>query len=194
LLILSAASCASSDSADANRIDTTAQSKSDSEDNTVKPLSDGLPEKNMNGFTLNILHTTIDWATVQLDAEMENGDLINDAIYKRNIKIEDRFNCKINIREDAFSNVSTTYRNQVAAGDTENDIFMVYGIDVAGLVDNIADFNNLPYINLDAAWWNPNATSIFNIGTKQIAAAGNFSLSYVSTANCLLFNKRIFRI
>lgn len=60
----------------------------------VEKLSDGLPDKNMDGFELKILHCSQDWmnwVNVQLDAEAENGDLVNDAIYRRNVATEERF-------------------------------------------------------------------------------------------------------
>lgn len=78
------------------------------------------------------------------------------------------------------------------SGDNPYDIIMVYGISTMGLVDNYADIGKIPYLSLDEHWWNPDATSVFRLGGKQLCAAGAFSLSYASTANCFLFNKRIY--
>lgn len=69
---------------------------------------------------------------------------------------------------------------------------MIYGINVVSKVNYVADFGNIPHISMDEEWWNPTASSVFQVGGKQIAAAGQFSLSYVSTANCLAFNKDIY--
>ena len=156
-------------------------------------LTDGLPDKNMDGFEFKILHTAqsnLSWANVQLDAEAENGDLVNDAIYKRNTAMEERFKCDLVITEE--SNTSSNYANLVMSGDNVYDIIMVYGINAMGLVDSYADINSIPYLKLDKPWWTPDATSVFEVGGKQVCAAGAFSISYASTANCLLFNKRIY--
>ena len=157
-------------------------------------LTDGLPDKNMDGFELKILHNPsgwMTWANIQLDSEAENGDLVNDAIYRRNVAVEDRFKCSITVDETENS-TEVNYRNLVMSGDNPYDIIMVYGIGTMGLVDNYADIGNIPYLSLGEHWWNPDATSVFNVGGKQLCAAGAFSLSYASTANCLLFNKRIY--
>ena len=165
----------------------------DSVTDVPEKLTDGLPDKNMEGFEFRVLHTAqenISWANVQLDSEAENGDLVNDAIYKRNVAIEDRFKCGIKVDEEAKTYLN--YANLVMSGDNPYDIIMVYGINALGVVDSYADINNIPYLNLDKPWWNPDATSVFEIGGKQVCAAGAFSISYASTANCLLFNKRIY--
>ena len=174
---------------------------SDTSDNPIsaeegsKELTDRLPDKNMDGFVFNIHHTTaasITWVNLQLDSDAENGELLNDAIFRRNRYIEDRFGCTLNITEDSYQNNSTNFRSIVMSGDNPYDIYFLYGNTVIGNIDSIADFNDLPYINLDAEWWNPKATSVFELGGKQIAAAGNYTLSYLSSAGCFLFNKNMY--
>ena len=155
--------------------------------------TDGLPDTNMDGFSLNILHhdnTWLTWAKIDLTADGENGDLVNDAIYKRNMYIEDRFNCKLNIV--GVPKVADIFKETVLSGDGEYDIIMQYGINVTGNIEYLSDMNNLGYVDFEKDYWNPSATSIFSIGDKQIAAAGNFTLSYMSGSACLLFNKRIY--
>lgn len=157
--------------------------------------SDGLEDKNMEGFEFSILHCSSDslnWALVTLDVEESNGELINDAIFKRNMTMEERFNMTIKVDEDTHGTVNSQYKTLVMSGDNPYDIIMQYGIYSLKSLSYQADMSVIPHINYDAAWWNPNATSEFNIGGKQVAAAGNFSLSYASTANCLLFNKRMY--
>ena len=126
--------------------DTTAASGNDT---TAAPvtteLTDGLEDKNMEGFSFNILHhddTWLTWAKTQLVADEENGDLINDTIYKRNSYIEDRFNAKINVT--GVSKVADVFKQEVLSGDNNYDIIFQYGINVLGNVDLLADMNNIP--------------------------------------------------
>lgn len=157
-------------------------------------LTDGLPDKNMDGFTFNIHHSTqasMSWVNLELDAEAENGEHLNDAIYKRNQYIEERFKCKLNITEAPWNENAGNFRSIVMAGDNPYDIFFIYGNRVMSNLDSIADFKNVPHINLDAEYWNPLATGAFNVGGKQIAVAGNYTLSYLSSAGCFIYNKRI---
>ncbi len=169
-------------------------------DNVTTPevtteLTDGLPDKNMEEFELSILGDgglTNTWITVQLDAESETGEKINDAIYKRNRAMEERFNCKIVVSTNGWYNTVKNYGTFVMSGDNVYDIIMVQATDSMTVIDYLADFNNVPHVRLDKEWWNPLASSIYAMGGKQTAAAGNFSLSYASAANCLLFNKRLY--
>jgi len=187
MLVLLSASCGGAESAGS---DTTAAPVDTTAAETVP--TDGLPDTDMDGFSLNILHhddTWLTWAKTQLVAPEENGELINDAIYKRKIYIEDRFNCVLNISE--MDQTAKVFKNLVTSGDTTYDLIMQYGLHVLGNIDYLADFNNLPHIQLDEEYWNPNATSVFAVGDKQLAVAGNYTLSYLSGATTFLFNKEI---
>lgn len=157
-------------------------------------LTDGLPDTQMDGFALRFMNTsTITWVEQRLTIEDEDtaGDILSAAIHDRTLYIEDRFDAILDV-EIVGSQYNQHYRNVVAGGDSLYDIIMLYGIEVAGLVDCVADMNNIPHLSYDEQWWNPNASDIFCLGEKRIAAAGNFSLSYVSAANCITFNKRIY--
>ena len=194
-LLMAATAMSCGEVADSGEVSSNNGGNTETSSDETEELTDNLPETNMDGFVLSILHSTADslnWANIQLDAESENADLINDAIYKRNITIEERFNCEIAVTENPWQDITAQYQSLVMSGDSSYDIIMAYGIETLNNIDYMADMNNLPYIDYEAEWWNPNATSIFKLGTKQVAAAGNFSLSYVSTANCLLFNKRVY--
>lgn len=49
--------------------------------------TDGLPDTNMNGFELNILHHSqewLAWAYNVIEAEELTGEVLNDAMYSRN--------------------------------------------------------------------------------------------------------------
>ncbi len=114
LLMLAATSCGS---------ETAGGESISGETTTFAPeteRTDGLPDKKMDGFTLNLLHhdnTWLTWAKIDLTADEENGDLINDAIHKRNSYIEDRFDCKLNIV--GVPQVSEVFRESVLSGDGE---------------------------------------------------------------------------
>jgi len=156
-------------------------------------MTDGLPDKDMGGFSFNILHHNkewLTWAETMLTATEETGDILNDAMYKRTGYIEERFNCTLNFTE--VKQVSSIFAQSVLSGDNEFDICFQYGINVLGNVDYLADMSKIPYLNLEADYWNPNASGIFKIGDKQVALAGNWSLSYLSGSNGFLFNKNIY--
>ena len=154
-------------------------------------LTDGLPDTDMEGFELKILHfdgTWLSWAETVMDAESENGDILNDSIYRRNANIAERFNCEITV--DGIQSINAAYMQQeVMAGDANYDVYFNYDIWITGAIQYLLPWEELPYVNLEAEWWNPGATSVFQIGGKTYSAAGNYSLSVLSRAAGYLFNK-----
>lgn len=157
-------------------------------------LTDNLPERDMEGFELGIHHfdeTWLTWAYNILDAETENGDLVNDAVYQRNRRVEERFNCTITVTGQKTINVSDI-QSEVMAGDSNYDVWFSYDIWTLGAAQYLMDWNELPYIDLSQQWWNPLSTEVFSVGGKQLAAAGDFSLSTLSRASGYSFNKEIY--
>ena len=60
-------------------------------------LTDGLPDTDMQGFELNILHHSqewLAWAYNVLEADELTGEALNDAIYTRTDALQNRFNAK----------------------------------------------------------------------------------------------------
>ena len=161
---------------------------------TAPEETDGLPEKDMDGFELKINHfdgTLLSWALIQLDAEAETGDRLSDAIYRRNRGIEERFNCTISVTGQESIQTNDMVK-EVLAGDSNFDLWLSYDIWTLGAVEALLPWEVIPYINLDKEWWNPMATEVFQLGGKTYAAAGNYSLSVLSRASGFVFNKGIF--
>jgi len=182
---------ANSDDAAANTNTPAAEEVAEEEEETE--LTDGLPETNMGGFELNILHHSqewLAWANNVLEAEEQTGEILNDAIYNRTDVLQERFGAKI--VTETRSQVGADVISQLAmSGDTSYDLCMTYDLWITGMIQYLADMQTIPYISLDQQWWNPYASSIFVIGGKQYAASGNFSLSVLSRAGGYAFNADI---
>ena len=190
-LMLSAFSCGSGGE---GKDSSTSAPDSTGEETTAPEETDGLPEKDMDKFELKIIHfdgNWLSWALTKLDAESETGDRLNDAIYKRNRNMEERFNCEINVTGKETINAGDI-QSETMAGDSNYDVWFMYDNWTLGAVEYLLPWEELPYINLDREWWNPSATEVFNLEGKTYAAAGNYSLSALSRASGFAFNKDIY--
>ena len=190
-LMLSAFSCGSGGE---GKDSSTSAPESTGEETTAPEETDGLPEKDMDKFELKIIHfdgNWLSWALTKLDAESETGDRLNDAIYKRNRNMEERFNCEINVTGKETITASDI-QSEIMAGDSNYDVWFMYDNWTLGAVEYLLPWEELPYINLDREWWNPSATEVFNLEGKTYAAAGNYSLSVLSRASGSAFNKDIY--
>ena len=190
-LMLSAFSCGSGGE---GKDSSTSAPDSTGEETTAPKETDGLPEKDMDKFELKIVHfdgNWLSWALTKLDAESETGDRLNDAIYKRNRNMEERFNCEINVTGKETITAGDI-QSEIMAGDSNYDVWFMYDNWTLGAVEYLLPWEELPYINLDREWWNPSATEVFNLEGKTYAAAGNYSLSVLSRASGFAFNKDIY--
>ena len=158
-------------------------------------LSDNLPDTDMEGTTVTFLNYTdaaLGWALKQIHSTESTGDLVNDAIYARNLKAEERFNVKI--AEVEVGDCVGTFKNTVMAGDPTYDIGQIgdESINQLLIANVMSPWSMMPYINLDAAWWNQDANNVFQLHGNQYAAIGDFNLAMYSKSYIYFFNKDMY--
>lgn len=91
-------------------------------------------------------------------ADEENGDVMNDAIYLRKIRVEEELNVVItsfNVgREDTLPPALIKTVN--AGEDAYQQVFLhcIYGVSQLSSGGYLFNVDNLPYISLDSDWWN----------------------------------------
>ena len=147
---------------------------------------------NLDCYEMTVMNydlSWLTWANTRILVEEETGDVLEDAIYKRNKKIEEMYN--FTIKTDEVGNVADVISKLVQSGDTTYDIFAQQEGASGSFLPYISDWNNIPGLNLDEPWWNPAATSVYELDGKQTALAGNMTLSAASRAVCMVFNKKI---
>ena len=164
-----------------------------------------LPDMDFGGYEFRILNTTQDalhWMTVQLVAEEETGDVLNDEIYRRNAIIEEKY--KINITETAVGGnavgagmgaVRDTARKSILSDSDDYDLVMLGTAVSFDLVKQgmFVDFKGIPHIDLEKPWWDGNLIKEITIAQKLYIAPGDFSLTHYSTTLALNFNKSLVR-
>ena len=136
--------------------------------------------------------------TRDLFAEAETGDLINDVVYKRNLTIEEKYNCVIKM--DALPEADETAANKIVeksvkAGDKSYDLLMSHlqhGINTAvqGCLNDIAQF---PYIDLAKPYWSSGATNGLSLNNRLYLGLSDLSFSTNENLYCIFFNKDLIR-
>ena len=91
------------------------------EETTADPLADDLPDKNYGDADFDLLVRTE--RLYYLQADEENGDTLNDAVYKRNLTVEQRFDVKLNYHDVASdkSVFTKAVESSVMAGDRSEE-------------------------------------------------------------------------
>jgi len=155
-----------------------------------------LPAADYGGADFNIANLSgYDWCDTTLDVEAEEtGDILNDAIYKRNQAVAEKYNVKLNFIDIPHSQISGKVKNQMLAGASEYEMMQApMRYDVMPLsVDNfIADANKLDQsglLDLSNPWWDQFANSSMSICKKIFYLFGDFTLADKEYSTAILFN------
>ena len=209
-LILSVfVSCADDNKADTPiTIDNGGKSGADAADNQGEEsasvtaearIEPDLPDMDFEGCTftfLTAIYDSDDWrspAPLEIVAEIEDTDNpINDAVYKRNMAVTEKYNFNIKMISD--ENETPLLKKAVGAGDAIYDAAVMLNTNVptvvtGGLLTNVAD---LPYIDLSKPWWDP-AVNSMSVDNKNYLMAGDLLILDKEATNVILFNKDLLK-
>ena len=160
----------------------------------------GLPDENYGGYqfriwTSNWFNTTLEGR--QAPEEEETGEPINDALYRRDRLVEDKYNIQIvyNIIDYDAGKLLSAAQNSIKAGDDAFD----YGLDnmitfTKGLAQNgmLLDFNKIPNVDITKEWWSRYAVRDLVIDGKFFFPTGDITARYPGSQYLMLFNKKLF--
>lgn len=124
-------------------------------------------------------------------AEEQNGETMNDAIYHRNIAIEEKYNLKLTAIED--SNVRGKAKSSILAGDSSFDLVMpmtaeAFAMTLEGL---LCDISLIPYVSIESPWWHAGISNNTSIGGRNYFISGDLNLSMLNGVGVTYFNKEL---
>jgi len=190
LLMLASVACANETPADTTDAETTTTV---AQEETTLPL----PEVDYGGQEFNLYL----WSNGKLPVEEENGDVVNDAIYRRNRAVEDHCNLKFayNISPGAVADFATWYNTlsaSILAGDSSVDLAGGYAYRLAShsLDGNFTNLLELPQLDFSADWWPGNVQEAGNLGGAMYMTIGNIDIDYYDKIFAILFNKNIMQL
>ncbi len=163
-----------------------------SEETKLEPV---LPDANYEGLKINFLterNLGYDWYTSkEIFAEQQTGELFNDAVYMRNIQVEERFNVKIT--QNCVENASDVARRSLSAGDTEYDVTMPYMNNAISLPQQgfFLDLFSIPYLQLENPWWDQRANEYLKMNGKLFFTTGDISILDNECTMVMFFNKML---
>ncbi len=157
-------------------------------------LYDGLPADGYGGYDfLMLIRQNARWIA-DMAADELNGEAINDAIYRRNSMVSEKFDVTIRYEESSNYNYETDAMTSIRAGDDAYDLVIPHGR-ASFLYANqmlCLDWNTaLPYVSLDSPWWSQDARNSFSILGKLFVMNGDISYNSLGSADVMLFNKQL---
>ena len=135
-----------------------------------------------------------DWNVNDIYSEENSGDTISNAVYVRNIRVEERYNIEIEQVKDGLMDDATNIRTALLGGEDAYDAIIMSGHAMAtlGLEGLLYDLMNVDNINPYAEYWNPTMTDVLTLNGKLYYAMGDLSATDNRAVRCLYFNKDLF--
>ena len=157
---------------------------------------DTLDLPNFNGETFTILCRTDIKSEVY--SESENGEVVNDAVYLRNLNVQDRLGATLEIvdvpgdwaNKDSFIQYVSS---SILSNDDAFQLILGYmNYMPPTILDGLyLDINTLPNINLDNPWWVSGFNDNVTINGKMYMAMGDMCWSMLQYAFCGYANKTV---
>ena len=134
-----------------------------------------------------------EWNHRDLYAEEITGDSINDAVYNRNKKIEEKYNVRFNQITLENPHVTTRITQAVKAGDDIYDAVGIHVIQFAPLAQsgNFVDLFAVPHIDLEKPWWDRGSVRDLSIIGKLFLVQGDLLIMDNDAMEAMIFNKRL---
>ncbi len=128
----------------------------------------------------------------------ESGDVQDDAVFARNLKIEEDLNVKLEFIPIVESNVTTYYNNlhtQLMAGEDTYDIISGVQWHLVKLPPEnmLYDLMDAPYLDYSKSCWAVNYMDTIAVNQKhRYLLCGDISKTLVSSMGCTFFNKTLY--
>ncbi|MBQ3708647.1 MAG: hypothetical protein II889_12215 [Clostridia bacterium] len=165
---------------------------------------DSMPETmDFEGRALNFLLTEGSNGNItelSIWAEEDTGEVVDTAVYQRNLVVTERLNIAINEPEvnNDWSGNANVIRNMVKSGSADYDLFgayQYYGIVIGseGVLYNLNNKTLFPYNDFDREYWGSGYMKNMSFdGTKYYWATGDIALRYTGGMYVIFVNSTIF--
>ncbi len=143
---------------------------------------------------VNIMYVNVDGRKDELySAKLGNGGSILDAVYERNLTVENQLGVKLGFVEESDDGAAASkVRSLVSAGDRSVDIFtMASYLAVADAITGIyLDLNRVEYVDTSKHYWSQdyNTVTTFTSSNMQFLATSPAALSMFRLAYLTIFN------
>ena len=173
------------------------ESKSSGDEST--DLADAVlpdPKDEYVGREFNIIYRNT-YAYEWEYAEELSGSVINDAIFKRNSAVAERYGVLLinyPVSNGSFENdFLLPINNSVMAGDNAFQLAAGYEYRLAAnsTQGNFLDWYQIPYVDLDADWWDGDFAEAASYKNHTYIMTGSLSLSHLYSSSCVFFNQEL---
>ena len=154
-------------------------------------LISDLPDMDWDGRVFNVLGWEGDrpqFVNFEIFAEKETGDVVNDAIFRRNSKIEETYHVKI--AQELADYPASELQKTVNAGEHRYDLafLLLDEIGVAAQNGSFIDMKDVKHIDFSRPWWSTYANDSVSLCGKLYFTTSDFCLRDKSRTYIMVYN------
>ena len=197
------AACANGSVTDGTTASSAAPSPDASDSITDRPanvdeegyLLDSLPELDFGDTDVWMLYDT-KFSMPEYFVESESGETVNDAIYQRNMKVEERLKVKLKFKGELGNDKNQevfvgTAMNDVKSGDNLYSLYGAYSrtIPLLSMQGGLQNLLETEYFDVEKPWWPDALTNECTINGKLFFATGDISTNTLWMMCAIFYNK-----
>jgi len=160
------------------------------------PLA-SVPANDFGGKTFTFLdrglETTTWWDNHDIYAENETGDTLNDAVFKRNSIVQDRYNMVVKEMQANATNIQSVVQKAVQAGTSD---FQAVDFDMSALTplalkNYYNDLSGTPILDLSAPCWDQFVNDSISINHRYLFIEGDLNVGFNDSSWIIMFDKTL---
>ena len=158
------------------------------------------PDVDYGGYEFKIIYPDLfgidgstSWAFTPLTSEGETGEVVNDAVFRRNVLIEDTLGITLTEIGVARDGVAPRVTRSVASGSNEFDMaFSIDGNTSSMLMQGaLLELKSMNELSLGSPWWDQRSQQTFTIAGQLYSVSSPSHLAYFAQMWCVYFNKKL---
>lgn len=151
--------------------------------------------KTFDGYTVHILGRQDTTYSIDFEAEEITGEIVNDAVYNRNLKVEDELDVTLEYVPHGGSHTQflSDVNNSVIAADGAYDIISSYAYYGSSMVhDNILyNLHAIPNLSLTNSWFNQSFVNEMTVFDQLYFVVGDLTLTATDRMFMIFYNKEL---
>ncbi len=169
---------------------TSAAAETEPAETELKP---DLPQKDLDGYEFTVYSRDADHHTKEVFSEELNGEVVNDAVFQRNLTVESAYNVKLSallVTESPESTMQTNFNTIVMAGDDAFDVALMHTVYAGSTALNGTAYNwwDVPYVDFDKPWWNSVLPEELDLDGLLFLAVSDYCISAIDYTWCIVYN------
>ncbi|MBR5445646.1 MAG: hypothetical protein IKV57_05965 [Clostridia bacterium] len=174
----------------ANVADDTA-AQTEAADTALKP---DIPDADLDGYNFRVYTRDTDHHIKEVYALELTGEVVNDAVYQRNLNVEEKYNVKLSaveVTEAPETTMMNEFTRIVMAGEDAFDVALMHTVHAGSTaISGVAyNWNDVSYVDFEKPWWNSVIADELDFNNMLFLAVSDYCISAIDYTWAFVYNR-----